>query len=493
MPVRSITGHLFLGGVDVSTYTEVHKYGLLSMVGKHIGGVSFKGCLRNIRINYQRMGLPKALVTKDISVGCEPEKQLGPSTTSPLVITIDSENITDVLPGMDKRNFLLLKDLEVLKGGWAALEFKHIKINLEFRKLGIHQSLIMFWVEEQPVHGQLRLDVDPDLGESKVITKAMLFLETPSSRAVHYTVTSSPKHGILKRINLSNSSASNESIIEFTNQDISEERILRKIPMGELVLVVHEDNKPFEIVYTVKVAPTYGFLRISMLEEDHYCGSQENPIQSFSQGSSRLITEDELLITTNDFDDIYGNRTITYTVTSPPRFGSLIPLYKLFSVEVENITICVVNNTGLTLLQGQATVTLTFENLATVTNERDASIKYLVTSPPSHGSVMVMEEPVTHFDQQDLHTGRIFYNMTDLSSPQDCFEFMVFTSESNLTNQVVNITVKPLIHLGEHVRVPDGIPVKLRKDVLDATELASLSTNDPIFEILEPPKHGKLV
>uniref|UniRef100_A0A671PRP4 Chondroitin sulfate proteoglycan 4-like n=1 Tax=Sinocyclocheilus anshuiensis TaxID=1608454 RepID=A0A671PRP4_9TELE len=1610
------TGPLFLGGVDVSTYTEVQKYGLLSMVGKRIGGGSFKGCLRNIRVNYQRMGLPKALVTKDISVGCEPEKQLGPSTTSPLVITIDSENITDVLSGMDKRNFLLLKDLEVLEGGRAALESKHIKINLEFRKLGIRQSQIMFRVEEQPVHGQLRLDIDPDLGEntfsildlwhgrvmyvhggsedlldffmfsiftnvnkevpsylkgnrlhrfnisitpvndapelslpegslfillehsrrhmstdvlrvidpdtnsthlmfsvlgnlnadsgfleieehpgravtsfsrsdleqgkvsyvhkgvknsrmairvsdgdkvsntvvlriitvplehkvanntgvevtqgeatfisnkhlavqvnvpkqavdiryditvppvygelqrlhssgqwkqtstftqkllekerlrylstfhgtqqsnitdsfkctvtvgsvitdellflirvhwiryritrnklaidgeqkvtlttqtfhvvtkgarilendlhirlltlprkghilldnkilkknstfsqdditnhklqyellerphddtrdmfhfqvfskfamsgihefkitikadiqniilknhglsllegeSKVITKAVLFSETPSSRAVHYTVTSSPKHGILKRINLSNSSASNDSIIEFTNPHISEEHILnvhddsetthdaftfvasfgslknktrgtegtfiisiqlvndqkpirvvdkifhvvrdsqrlltledlcyhdadtdfndkdllytrRKIPMGELVLVndtthklyqfhqkdleekrvlfihkgvsygrfvlfisdgkhytstllevsaqdpfvkvanntgllvqkgqmanlgianfsistnmdvrhdeevvfevflppnhgtlycnsikantftqldlkighvmyhhddseilkdifnftskvkglcldasvlvkvyleshqkpprvihnnpivveegkpvkinkevlqvVHEDNKPFEIVYTVKVAPTYGFLRISMLEEDHYRGSRENPIQSFSQGdineghiqfvqtehgyvndsfsldvtngvltvrdlvvvvdiiplyiplevsnmtliegSSKALTQDIIKvvkqhfhglqifylvtegphygriehsripgvpipsftraqvsfcsslvyfvslythitkvwegsvteITTEDLSsedpdsppeslefiitppsnghlalksapsrpvlnftqehihhgqlvfvhngalsggfhfqvndgvnfaprqifsvaaqslvisleknqelrvfpglilmcavvaegssvlidkpkldasNLFGKLDeaernfyeVWYEITSPPHHGTIVvgeknltherpkfsqfnlhkhgiiyvhddsetthdnftfdvwlipkgklaqrpqnadfivseifnitvtpindrppvlktgsprlkvvkgdtvtldpenlyvedqdtppeelfytviskpkngflalegqlnksvstftqadvnhgrvhfvqkgelssgviyfsitdgfhrPLYKLFSVEVENITISVVNNTGLTLLQGQTTVTLTFENLAAVTNERDASIKYLVTSPPSHGSLMVMEEPVTHFDQKDLHTGRIFYNMTDLSSPRDCFEFMVFTSESNLTNQVVNITVKPLIHLGEHVRIPDGIPVKLRKDVLDATELASLSASDPIFEILEPPKHGKLV
>ncbi|XP_073685793.1 chondroitin sulfate proteoglycan 4-like [Garra rufa] len=1767
--VLQFTGPLFLGGVDVSTYTEARKNGLLSMTGKRTGGGSFKGCFRNIRVNYQRMGLPKALVTKDISVGCEPKKLFGPSTTSASVISIDSENITDALPEMDKRSFLLLKDLEVLEGGRAPLESKHIKVNLEFRKLGIRQSQIMFRVEEQPVHGQLRLDVDPDLsgntfsmmdlwhgrvmyvhggsedlldffmfsfftnskkevpsylkgnrlhrfnisitpvndapelslpegslfillehsrrrlstdvlrvidpdtnstdlvfsvlgnlnaisgfleieehpgkavtsftlsdleqgkvsyvhkgvknsrmairvsdgdkvsntvvlriiavplehkvanntgvevtqgeatfignkhlavqvnvpkqavdirydvtvppvygelqrlhssgqwkqtntftqkllekerlrylstfhgtqqsnitdsfkckvtvgsvitdellfsirvcwiryritrnkveidgeqkvtltpqqfyvvtkgarvlendlhirlltlprkghlllnnkilkknstfsqdditnhklqyellerphddmrdmfhfqvfskfamsgihefrisikadihniilgnhglslleGESKVITKAMLFSETPSSREIHYTVTSSPKHGLLKRINLPNSSPSNDSIIEFTNQDISEERVLyvhddsettrdaftflasfgslqnktrgtegtfnisiqlvndqkpirvvdkvfhvvrdsqrlltledlcyhdadidfndkdllytrRKIPMGELVLVndtthklfqfhqrdleekrvlfihkgvsygrfvlfvsdgkhytstllevsahdpfvkvanntgllvqkgqtailgianfsistnmdirhdeevvfevflppshgtlycndikadtftqhdlkmghvvyhhddsevledffnftskvktlrldvsvpvkmyleshqkpprvihnnlivveegkpvkinkevlqvVHEDNKPFEIVYTVKLAPTYGFLRISMLEEAHYRGSQENPIQGFSQGdineghvqyvqtergyvndsltldvtngvltihdlvvvvdiiplhiplevsnmtliegsskaltqdiikvvsrhfhglqifylvtegphhgriehsripgvpipsftraqaeqgfifyvhdgsetvadnftvvanntdirkqslpfvvyvnitpindeppivtvnrilkvwegsvteittedlssedpdsppeslefiitppsnghlalksapsrpvlnftqehinhgqlvfvhsgalsggfhfqvndgvnfaprqifsvaaqslvisleknqelrvfpgSSKVITEDELLIITNDFDDIDGNRTITYTVTLPPRFGSLMwrqdenstqeissftqnmvkecavlyaqnkpvawtatdsftftascppaslhthtfnihisyentglehrsalltntgaavaegssvlidkskldasnvlgkldeaernfyevwyeitspphhgtivvgeknltherpkfsqfnlhkhgiiyvhddsetthdnftfnvwlipkgkpaqrpqnadytvseifnitvipvndrppvlktgsprlkvvkgdtvtldpenlyvedqdtppeelfytviskpkngylalegqlnksvstftqadvndgrvhfvqngesssgviyfsitdgfhrPLYKLFSVEVENITISVVNNTGLTLLQGQTTVIVTFENLAAVTNEKDASIKYLVTSPPSHGSVMVMEEPVTHFNQEDLHTGRVFYNMSDLSSPRDCFEFTVFTSESNLTNQVVNITVKPLIHLGEHVRIPDGIPVKLRKDVLDATELASISASDPIFEILEPPKHGKLV
>jgi len=160
------TGPLYLGGVDISTYTEIHKNGLLSMVGKRIGGGSFKGCLRNIRVNYQRMGLPKALVTKDISVGCEPDKGLGPSTTSPSIITMDYENLTDVLPELEKKNVLLLKDLEVLEGGRAPLESKHIKINLEFRKLGIQHSQVMLRIEEQPVHGQLRLDVDPNLGEN---------------------------------------------------------------------------------------------------------------------------------------------------------------------------------------------------------------------------------------------------------------------------------------------------------------------------------------
>lgn len=45
---------------------------------------------------------------------------------------------------------------------------------------------------------------------------------------------------------------------------------------------------------------------------------------SYSTGSSKLISEDELLILTNDYDDVHGNRTIIYTVTSPPRLGSLI-------------------------------------------------------------------------------------------------------------------------------------------------------------------------
>lgn len=35
-------------------------------------------------------------------------------------------------------------------------------MNLDFRKLGIHPSQLMFRIEGQPVHGQLRLDLTPD-------------------------------------------------------------------------------------------------------------------------------------------------------------------------------------------------------------------------------------------------------------------------------------------------------------------------------------------
>lgn len=50
------------------------------------------------------------------------------------------------------------------------------QVNLDFRKLGIHPSQLMFHIEGQPVHGQLRLDLSPDpdglLGErqEKAIT-----------------------------------------------------------------------------------------------------------------------------------------------------------------------------------------------------------------------------------------------------------------------------------------------------------------------------------
>lgn len=36
------------------------------------------------------------------------------------------------------------------------------QVNLDFQKLGIHPSQLMFHIEGQPVHGQLRVDHSPD-------------------------------------------------------------------------------------------------------------------------------------------------------------------------------------------------------------------------------------------------------------------------------------------------------------------------------------------
>lgn len=151
-------GPLFLGGVDANTFSEVCRNGLFSADSKHISGGSFKGCLRNIRVNDQNMGLPNAMVTKDVSVGCEPVKNVK------LITLTNPETLQPETPQLDKmkaQTFLLLKDLEVLEGGQAPIESKHIKLNIEFHRFGIQQSQIVFHIEEQPVHGQLRLDVDP--------------------------------------------------------------------------------------------------------------------------------------------------------------------------------------------------------------------------------------------------------------------------------------------------------------------------------------------
>lgn len=235
------------------------------------------------------------------------------------------------------------------------------------------------------------------------------------------------------------------------------------------------DTLPEDIQYTVISKPNNGFLALEgRLNESTIVFTQAD----VNKGRVHFVQE--------------GRPTsgiFYFSVTD----GFHRPLYKLFNLEVHNVTINIVNNTGLTLVQGQTTGILTRHHLAAVTNKRNTTIKYYITTPPSYGRLVIKEDQITNFDQEELRLGKVSYQMMNLSSFQDSFEFSVVTADSNLTNQLFNITVKPLIHLGKQVRIPDGIPVKIRKDVLDATELASISGSDPTFEIIVPPKYGKLV
>lgn len=158
-----------------------------------------------------------------------------------------------------------------------------------------------------------------------------------------------------------------------------------------------------------------------------------------------------------------------------------------------------VNNTGLSLVQGRTAVVLTTNQLAAQTNSRSpANITYTVTAHPRHGRIAINDQEVTTFCHEDLQFGRVVYHMTELSESEDSFQVSVSASSpgvdyGNVTAQMVKVTVRPLIYLREQVRVPSGIAVKLGKAMIDASELARISRADPVFEVLSPPKHGKLV
>ncbi|KAM9541272.1 chondroitin sulfate proteoglycan 4-like [Salvelinus alpinus] len=244
----------------------------------------------------------------------------------------------------------------------------------------------------------------------------------------------------------------------------------------ENLLVEDLDTPPEEIHYKVISKPNNGFLSL---------GEQLNEtVSAFSQAD---INHGRVHFVQ---DGKPSSGVFYFSVTD----GFHRPLYKLFNLEVTAATVSMVNNTGLRLVQGQTTATLTTEHLAAETNGRHSvTIHYRVTTPPHHGSLLMSDLPVSEFNQEDLHSCRLSYHMTDLTSSSDSFEFTVSTPESNMTAQTVNVTVRPLIHFSERVLIPSGIAVKLRKVYLDATDLATLSGSDPVFHILSPPKHGKLV
>ncbi|XP_033475924.2 chondroitin sulfate proteoglycan 4 [Epinephelus lanceolatus] len=235
------------------------------------------------------------------------------------------------------------------------------------------------------------------------------------------------------------------------------------------------DNPPDDIKFSVISKPNNGYLALE--------GSLNESIVAFTQ--AQINNRSVYFI--HDGSSVSG--VFYFSVTD----GHHKPIYKLFNLEVTEITISLVNYTGLTLEQGKTSVTLTQDNLSAETNGKNITIHYQITRPPNFGKLLKDNQEVTQFGQEDLQAGRLSYHMISHSSSEDSFEFNAFTSEANVTGQVFNITVRPLIQVGKGLSIPNGITVKLNASFLDASELANISDSNPIFEVISHPRHGKVV
>uniref|UniRef100_A0A3P9GX19 Laminin G domain-containing protein n=1 Tax=Oryzias latipes TaxID=8090 RepID=A0A3P9GX19_ORYLA len=66
LKVIPLKGPLFLGGLNEKAVVEANDSGMSSVAS---GGASFTGCLKNIKVNTKRTGLPQATISKDVNVG----------------------------------------------------------------------------------------------------------------------------------------------------------------------------------------------------------------------------------------------------------------------------------------------------------------------------------------------------------------------------------------------------------------------------------------
>uniref|UniRef100_A0A452H3P3 Laminin G domain-containing protein n=1 Tax=Gopherus agassizii TaxID=38772 RepID=A0A452H3P3_9SAUR len=235
------------------------------------------------------------------------------------------------------------------------------------------------------------------------------------------------------------------------------------------------DNSPGEIKYTVISNPTNGHLAMM--------NNLSTSIQDFTQvdvDSGRVWFVQ---------DGSSSSGIFYFSVTD----GKHRPLYKLFNLEVTPVSLTLVNLTDVVLPQGQTSVTITNVQLSATTNGKSTDISYEITVPFKCGHLLIGNEQVTKFEQADLHSGRLSYLMTNLSASRDILQFMLFTSESNLTGQVLNIIAGPLVKAASDLKIPNQMVYKLRIKDLDATELANLTNSNPKFEVIVPPAHGRIV
>ncbi|NP_001127982.2 chondroitin sulfate proteoglycan 4B precursor [Rattus norvegicus] len=249
-----------------------------------------------------------------------------------------------------------------------------------------------------------------------------------------------------------------------------------RLVVGPEILKVEDiDSPPSEIQYVVIRPPNNGFLAMAHAPDDsahHFTQADVNNAQVwFIQDGSP------------------SSGVFYFSVTD----GEHRPLYKLFHLDVTPISITLVNLTDLLLPQGQTTVPITNTHLSAVTNGGSPQITYRIAQPLQSGHLLIENQVVSSFRQEDLDSGRLSYHMTNLTASEDQLRFSLFTTECNLTEQTLGIRVQPLLWVGSNLKVTNRVAHRLRREDLDATELANRSKSDPTFEVIQPPIHGRLV
>lgn len=512
--------YLFVGGIDDSTRAEVRKIGLLSVSGKRVRGGSFKGCLKNIEVNKIKLSLSNTIVTKDISVGCEPEREAEPSTTvNPtsgpgslfhLVTTTPSPHMSTLARGLDRRygsNFMQLRNLVVEEGGRASLEAKHIKVLLDFKKLGIRQSQIMFRIQEQPVHGQIRLDVDPDHEEN---TFSMLDLWHGRVMYIHggseepddfflFSVYSSSRKQVPDY--LKGNKLYRYNITVTPTNDPPE----LSLPEGNLFVLLENSKKRLttDILKATDIDSSNGDLVFSVLgnlnADAGYLETENNPgviVTSFS-----YLDLEELKV--YYVHTGVRNSRIVLRVSDGEKVSNTVVL-RVMAVPLEYK---IANSTGIEINQGESAI-IGSKQLAVQTNavKQVVDIRYDVIEPPQYGELQRLHSsgewrPTDSFSQRLLEKERLRYVSTfqevQSSSATDYFKSKVTVAGRATTEIVFPITVKWVkYHLVRNVVMEMD---KIRKVTLDSEYLfataegVTLSEDDLYFRVLTIPKKGKLL
>lgn len=513
-------GLLYLGGVDDRTRADVKKAGLLSVSGRRVKGGSFKGCFRDIKVGGIKTGLPSAVVTKDVSVGCEPETE--PEMNTPLSQTTPHQtflnSVTDI-PLMDTStlekglikkhgwNFLHLRNLVVQEGGRASLESKYIKVNLDFKKLGIRHSQILFRIREQPVHGQLRIDVNQEQEEN---TFGLLDLwhgrvvyvhggsEDPSDHFMFSVFSDSRKE---KPSYLKGEKLYRFNITVTQTNDAPE----LSLPEGNLFVLLENSKKPLttDVLKATDVDSDLKDLFYSVLgnlnADAGFLETSENPGQAITTFSYSALDTGKISYTHSGVK----NSRIALRVSDGEKISNTVVL-RIMAV---SLTYKIANNTGAEVTQGES-VLITNVHLAIQTNavKQEVDIHYDMLEPPKFGELQRLDEKedwvVTNaFSQGLLMKERLRYLSTfkDIQTTDvpDAFKCKVTVAGESTEEIVFTLNIKWISYTVERNKAVEMD--KLRRIIVDSEHLyvtvqgATLSEGEIYFRLLSSPKKGRLL
>ncbi|NWV71913.1 CSPG4 protein, partial [Malurus elegans] len=120
------------------------------------------------------------------------------------------------------------------------------------------------------------------------------------------------------------------------------------------------------------------------------------------------------------------------------------------------------------------------------------NVFYRITREPRFGQVRVNQKPSRGFSQKQLERREVTFTFSDLTSPEDDFQFVAMSRAGNRSG-VVNVTVRAAVKTRAGSLWPRGTTALLDTSVLDASELANRTKSVPVFKVRRAPRASRLV
>ncbi|ESO92529.1 hypothetical protein LOTGIDRAFT_120635, partial [Lottia gigantea] len=236
------------------------------------------------------------------------------------------------------------------------------------------------------------------------------------------------------------------------------------------------DTSPSGLVYEIRTAPKYGRL---VLDKD-----TGKSVTSFTQKDVDSDLVAFISDGTQEADSFF------FRVSD----GVHNHYYKKFNIYILPITVKVNSKESIYLVQSESSVYISPKSLNVSTNGERSKVWYNVTKEPEYGSIYYQESQTKYFSQSDIDESLMLYIQSDLSVGEDYFICDVYVEGVNvfLSKQRYDIRVKPLLKQGP-LHAPAGSNVAITKYTLDASRLAAVTGDNPVFDITKQPEFGRIV
>lgn len=245
------------------------------------------------------------------------------------------------------------------------------------------------------------------------------------------------------------------------------------------LLTEDADTGPEEIIYAIISGPSQG--KILMLHKGKKI-EEASSVNKFTQAdinNGHIIYEHTGLLQRTNFYFRVGD-------------GKFAPVYTLFNIIVLPIILNISSSAPAYLQQGLNVVTLSKEQIHLTTNVRKSKITYNITRMPLHGKIYLNDNTPTGFTHLDLESNKVLYMQSDMTTSSDAFEIIASVPYMMASLAIeIKIIVQPFMTVG-NLKVDTYDKSKITINTLDATLLAKLTGSNPVYNITQKPRFGKI-